>query len=173
MKKHTCIKLIILLFSFIQFGCNDPKKDRLPNQFLFYHRDVIGINDYDTYSDVVAITNYENNTLTAKQLFQIARKYVDTVKANRPVSEVVFMGKNISGPQLHWDSEIWGKQKKYCIISFGFSNDFEKNIGKPIKLICVFIWKNANFISYFINKQDKQIDSVLNSPVQLDNQYNE
>ena len=159
----------LIIFMLLIFSCHQKKKV-LNHPILFFHRDETETNGYLTFDDYLAITNYENNTMTAKELYEIAKHYIDTVRARRVVSNVTFLGKDIDHPLLEWDSDIYFEQKRYFIIGFGFNSNFERNMGKPIKCIDIFVWKNAKSISFFGGKQEKAMDSVLNSPIPLNNE---
>jgi hypothetical protein len=155
---------ILIMF----LDCNKAKKDKEPTQIYLYHRHS-NSREYRTYEDYLMITNYENKTITADDLYKIAQKYIDSVKKNINVSRITFLIPNSEVESKHWDSEIWGALKKYCIFGFGFTNDFERNIGYPIKLNDITIWNNGNSRLLLIDKDSIMIDSILNSRMPLDN----
>ena len=61
-------------------------------EIKFWYSDLGAINDYETYSYKIVITNYENNKMTAKDFAEIARKYIDTARDDRPISSITFAG---------------------------------------------------------------------------------
>ncbi len=163
-----------ILFTLMLAGYNcsnsSSTEKKASGRVLFYHRNRLGLNEDAEYDDYLAISNYRNNTMTARDFYNIAKKYADTVKANLEVNSINIMGKDINGPRLHWDSEIWGEEKKYCVISFSFKRNRPSQAKLPIELTNITIWKNSIPLMYNLGRQKKLMDSVLNSPIPLNNE---
>lgn len=102
--------------------------------------------------------------MLARDFLNVALKYLDTVKADKPVSAISFIGRSPDGhiPKGNWSTIP--DQRKYLIIDFCFSNNFEINRNKPLVLNNIGIWKNAEFFDFY----NTRMDSVLKSPVPLD-----
>ncbi len=160
-------KLIYLFMIFTTINCKSEHTDS-NSKILFYHRNILGYED-QRYSDFLAISNYDKNRKKAKELYEIAIKYIDTVKANKVVNSITFMAKDVDRPELYWDSEIWGDEKKNCIVSFWFNRLDVASFKDTLKLYNIVIWKKDVPVIYGINRQKAEMDSILNSDVPLIN----
>lgn len=124
--------------------------------------------DPGTFDDYLVITNYYLHPMTANELYKIAVTYLDTVNARLDVNDLTIMAKDAEKPELYWDSEIWGREKHFCLVSFGFSDFSKLSLGTPKELVLITLWKDATPTLYFRgkNKINKPVlDSILNSPV--------
>ncbi|HNP21430.1 MAG TPA: hypothetical protein PKM63_10030 [Panacibacter sp.] len=145
-------------------------------EIKFWYSDLGAINDYETYSYKIVITNYENNKMTAKDFAEIARKYIDTARDDRPISSITFAGQPphsciLDGKYVD-DYNFWGRSydyKKYLIITIGFENNFPQNKGlKNPSIDYIAVWHTEK---PFSPSGQKGVDSILQSNVPLDNGY--
>lgn len=141
-------------------------------EIKFYHRDRLGDGGSSSYSDYLAISNYESRPATARQLLQLANSYLDTAHAKLVIEGVTFMAKNVESPKLYWDSEILGQERKYFLVTFDYVHSSFGTLNKNRQLNSITIWKHAESIiyyqHYFYNNEKrtggtKLIDSILNS----------
>jgi hypothetical protein len=164
--RQTIYYVIIFIFF---LGC-DAKHERMEKpKFNLYHRGITTSSDFITYSDYLLIINYENNIWTANELYETGKKYIDSVNQKFTVSEITFLAPNPYKDTKNWNSEIWGDLKKYCVISFGFNNVFKYNVGVPITLNSIIIWKNGVPRMRAKTPNRVFIDSVLNSKIPISN----
>ncbi|MEO7049771.1 MAG: hypothetical protein ABI091_30990, partial [Ferruginibacter sp.] len=139
-----------------------------PSRVYFYFRSGIGFNNYKSYFDHLAITEYENKKLTAMDFFRYANQYLDTTKAKLPIDLIDFAGQ---GPCESIPEGSWytiKDQLKYEIISFGFNSSVQ-----PVR----YNKYNLVLVSIFVNGQNhdftkEEIDSVMESSIPLDNGNN-
>jgi hypothetical protein len=165
--RYLSVRNLLVVGVSLLLACRNSEK----RKYVFLHRNLLGTNDYLTYSDFIAVNNYKNGTMTTDEFYRAAVTYLDSVKAKRPVGSLTFLGENASEPQLYWDSEIWGTQRKYCIIGFIFSNNAEMYADSPRKVMGITIWKNAKTINFYWKEaQHGPFDSVLRSPAPLTNE---
>ena len=87
-------KILSFIFFLNIISCDSKDIYSSDHSLSLYYRDIGGNNGFISYLDVVAINNYQNKTFSIKQLYNLAKNYVDTVKADRPVSTVTFIGKS-------------------------------------------------------------------------------
>lgn len=162
MKKYFFI--LFCVFS----SCTTKEKNNTHQVYLYY-RDLGGNNGYVTYMDYVVIDNYEDYIYTIRQLFEIAKKYIDTVKSDKPVSAVTFVGKpyNKSLPKPGWDT--YTEQKKRFLIGFGFENSLRKYANKRNPDANVISLWNDNTPQIFLS--EKSIDSLLNMQQRFSNNF--
>ena len=156
----------MFLFVCINISCKNKMEKKPVPQILRYYRVDIGVGSYYTYYDLLRVMNYENNTMFAKDLLNVAFKYLDTVRSDKPVSGINFIGEvhGTTLPPANW--KYLQVQKKYFIIRFGFSNNFIQNKNKPFTLNSIAIWKNGRSLDY---TKKEEIDSILKSRIPLDN----
>lgn len=143
-----------------------PQKDS-KQQIQFYYRRVSNTNGYETYMDEFKITNYENRTVIAKDLYEFAKHYVDTVHTSMPVSSVDFVGQK-PGEDLPENpaEDPFNTEKKKFLIGFAFDNFLEKNKGKSaIELHDLSVSTKKEVTFYQLRyPEDKVIaDSILDS----------
>ena len=84
------------------------------------------------------------------------------------------MAKDVTGPRLHWDSDILDEEREYFLIDFNFNHFKPENLEKPKALNSIAIWKNKKPTTYYHTQIEMQkptniryIDSILASPVPL------
>ena len=167
MNNHSKISIIGLLMVLLLGSCDNQKADNAKQKIFYYHRMRLG-SDPGTFDDYLTITNYYSHPMTAKELFKIANAYLDTVKALLEVNDLTIMAKDAEKPELYWDSEIWGREKHFCVISFGFSDFSKRLLNKPRELVLITLWNDAKPTLYFRGKEKvglPVLDSILNSPV--------
>lgn len=116
------------------------------------------INGYFTYRHYLIVTNYTDGSMTLKQFVDIARKYVDTAKSDKPISSIIFVGKGrwTTLPKADWDH--FEQQKKYFIVTIGFDNSFIDNRdkkNKEVDFIKIGGYGNKDYDT------KKEVDSVL------------
>jgi hypothetical protein len=131
-------------------GCEGVvKKMKSSHEISFYYRTEGHNGDYLNYSDNLIYSNYKNRVLTAKDLFSIAKHYIDPVKAGGPVGMVNFVGaqEDENLPKSKWKNNF--EERKYYVIAFLFSNGLERFARQPISLIGIMTWKNGKVI-YFL-----------------------
>lgn len=156
----------LLLFSSILF-CNCFYSDQ---KISFHDRVVLGMNGVSTYLDYLKVENYKDGSFTAKQLCEIANRYIDTVKADKIIKGVIFLGqKNFYKLPEHMFNVSSERVGKLSILGFTFIED--KNVSKfkdvvhSMKLKTITLFKNGEHQTFYItNAEDKKIiDSVLAS----------
>ena len=140
------------------------------SKIIFYYRIRSGINDYSTYDDLLALVNYQRKKIKVSDLYKFALHYVDTIKANLPVSNIDFLDGSSLRPLAKgsMDSKIWSDVRTHIIISFGFSNHFEANKGKPIQLNFISFIHNSRYKEFYVDDQKQAVDSILNSSILID-----
>ena len=102
------------------------------------------------------------------QLYRIAAKYQDTVKAEHQVKSITFMAKDVAGPDLYWDSEYWTHEMKYCLIGFNF--EYQQNKKDSLELNTITMWKDSHPYMYDVGRNSpfpEIRDSILSSQVPL------
>jgi hypothetical protein len=112
-----------------------------------------------TYLDDVVLDKYKDNQFTIKQLSEMARKYIDTVKSDKPVSYVTFLGKRSKVQLPDSKQSSISEQRKYYVASFGFDNGLPKYAGnKSPDLIDIAIWKNGEPVDFmFLSKKSPKL----------------
>ena len=162
--------LIILWLLGMQTSCRFPRNE--PQTIRFYHRDRLGDGEVYIYSDYLAISSYENKPATARQLLQVAESYLDTAHAKRPIDEVTFVAKDVETPELIWDSEILGQERKYFLISFDYVHSIFDTVNTNRQLRMITIWNHGEPTLYYQDHAfgsvpyrlgTNLIDSILNS----------
>ncbi|MEO6456206.1 MAG: hypothetical protein ABIN97_19170 [Ginsengibacter sp.] len=165
---------ILLSFIMCTTSClNNSEKEK--SRIFLYRRDSGSNNGYETYLDLVAITNYNNKSMTIDSFANIAKKYIDTVKANLPVSDVLFIGQkpghNLPNPNP--DNE----QEKYYLIDIGFNNSIRDMApNQKVELRDIAIWRDGEVSidedwDRMMPGQDLKIDSALKSKLPFDNGF--
>lgn len=154
-----------LVFSNINCYCPDENDN---HDIRFYYRRTAGTNDYETYMDEFKITNYTNKTVVIKDLYEYAQHYVDTMKANKRIGYVTFIGEKPCETLPNDPAEDpFNTEKKRYIIGFGFDSFLKKNIHKKkieLNAINVSISKTEGKVYYMQFSKDKHfIDSILSS----------
>lgn len=144
------LKCFITVTVALFFSCDNEDKG---NKIRYYYRDLLSKNGYETFKDYLVITNYKDGTLTIKQFADIAKSYLDTVKAIKPVDGVTFVGEGrwTKLPKAGWD--YFDEQKKYMIISLMFDRTANKKISE-VSYIGIFGNKYNSF-------SNKEVDSLL------------
>jgi hypothetical protein len=136
----------------------------------FYHRSIGENNHVISYDDFLSISRYSSNRFMAMELYKIAVRYHDSVRARYQIRLVTFMAKDISGPEPYWDSNIWAEDEKYCLIAFGFK--YKQDKGDSLELNAITLWKDSYPHLYDAGKDRqfaKKLDSILSSPALLSN----
>ncbi|MEO6964188.1 MAG: hypothetical protein ABIY90_19635 [Puia sp.] len=153
------------LIAFTLVSISSCRSKTSPSRVYFYYRTEIGVNNYKSYYDHLAITEYENKRLTAMDFFKYAKQYLDTTKAELPIDIVNFVGKSHWGslPKGNWST--MKDQKRYMIISFGFNSKVDPVKYNSYNLTLVSVYRNGKS-TYFTKLE---IDSVMHSAVPLDN----
>lgn len=118
------------------------------------------------YSDIIKVTNYKNGSVSLKQFYQVALQYIDTIKADKPVNEIYFIGEK-AGYTLptvnNDDQDQFFERRRNYIIQFQFQRTY-RNDTSNISLYGVTFWKNGTeVIMYYNNNTKRFIDSILNS----------
>jgi hypothetical protein len=169
-KKFEKFNLVALFFLIMLISCHSISKKNInavdtATTIRFYYRDVTAVNEYSSYSDNIIIENYINNKYTVKQLADLASKYIDTAKADLPISGIMFYGEKEGKTLPRGMPKLYYQHAKYAVISFGFDNSLEKKIkGKPvIKLLN--LWKKGEVIL-----SSTPLDSLLKSDKLIDNE---
>ena len=164
--KNYWLNIILFILS---TGCclkdADNKKYLDKNkEIIWYHRESGAINEYETYFDYLMIRNYEN--MTIKQFCNIAEKYIDTVKSDKPVSSVTFIRTaSFDCVPKYPDSYINSHEGyKDLLIDVGFENGLPQNANKKrpeIDGVTIYIGKDfKDYHSYTPNKR-KSMDSLI------------
>ncbi len=98
------------------------------SNFQFYDRVEICINGVTKYLDYIKITNYQNNSLTAKEMYKFGEQYVDTVQADKIVEAVTFVSEKPfnSLPEDAFD-DYSGKISKNSLLGFSFTSTISKD----------------------------------------------
>ena len=173
--KRNLIRLLktVWLTAVTFCGCYYSAK-QAKEEIVFYHRDMGSINSYYTYFDNFKITNYTNKSVLASDLFAFAKKYVDTVHADKPVSYIIFIGEPVNFHLPKPTDDYFNRKKKYSLIGFGFDNSFPSNANsKTRELSDVRIWKDgvSKMYEYHVPSGKKVIDSILDSKEPFDNNF--
>jgi hypothetical protein len=151
---------ILLLAALISCSRQNTKA-----KIQFYHRMLSENNHVISSSDFLAISKYSDSPLSAMQLYAIAVKYHDTVKTKYQVKSITFMAKDVTGPDLYWDSEIWTHEKKYCLIDFDF--EYQQNKRDSLELNTITLWKDSHPYFFNVGRDKEEMDSILSSPVPI------
>ncbi|RXK86519.1 hypothetical protein [Filimonas effusa] len=155
--------VFITISSLELFSCQCSENTNEHNLSL-YQRNTFGNNGYDTYEDNLVVTNYENKALPFKYFYDVARKYVDSSTAKRPVRFIKFLGQKPCGTMPHPDSDNYHLQKEHFILTIVFGHGTpEDTIKKEVPVSGVAIWNGKKFIDY-----DNKIDSLLQSKEGID-----
>jgi hypothetical protein len=149
------------------------------SEIFRYRRNIGSNNGYKTYSDVLAITNYQNKSLTIDSFAKIAKNYIDTVKAEYPVSGITFIGQKKGGHLPPSNPDYYDSQVKCYLIDFGFSNGLLDTIlnFKKVELRSIAIWYDQEKFPKIqldkkLNKEEAlKVDSLLNNKIPFDNGF--
>lgn len=165
--------LVVLLF--VVCCCSCYYSDKQANQKIeFYYRDEGGINGYNTYFDNFKITNYSNKSVLASDLFSFAKKYIDTVHSDKPVSHITFTGETTSQSLPKPSEDYFNTGRKQALLWFGFDNNFPQNAKKrTISLSNLRVWEDekSKIYEYSVPSGKRVIDSILNSKQPFDNDF--
>lgn len=142
----------------------DPKKD-----ITFLSRDEGSNDGWETYFDNVVIDKNRAKQMSLQQYVSIARHYIDTVNADRPVSLLTFY--RITSCLTPIDSASDNKDD-YAVISIVFSNSIRNYDKTNITVESVTIWRDGEpWKSYQSDMVEKSLfDSLINSTLPL-NQF--
>jgi len=122
----------------------------------------MGNNGFLTYADLLVVENYSNGSMSIREFYEIAKNYIDTVKADRPVSLVQFLGKNSKWQLPDSDPYYSEDQKKYYLLSIGFNNDTETNRVKNLDVDFIALWLSEEPTIFFKTKKRPNVfDSLL------------
>lgn len=144
------------------FGyCKQKKKETIKNKpaIEFYYRDIGSNNGYYTYFDYLKVLNYENNELKIKQMVNLANRYVDTAKSDKPIAHITFIGQPPSKQLPPAGMKFSQAQAEYLLISFGYNTTFKENEKSSPKLISMDLWKDGEAKYSF---EDRALDSIIN-----------
>jgi len=132
-------------------------------------RDEGSNNGWRTYLDNVLIDKNKAKQISIQQYVGIARQYIDTVNADRPVSLLTFYG--ITSCFTPIDSASDNKDD-YAVMSIAFSNSFRNYDKTNITVESITIWKDGEpWKSYESDMEKKPLfDSLINSILPL-NQF--
>jgi hypothetical protein len=162
------LKIFAFLLFICAIACNRAERSQ---QMIFYHRGEGYKDSAIFYYDYLAITHYNDHPRTAKELYLMARHYVDTVQADHVVRSVTFLAKDVSGPRLNWDSEVEDQEREKAIVSFVFSYPSLKDTVGPGPLLILTKWNGRNHTAYYTHGITKYVadmkpgfDSVFASP---------
>lgn len=113
-------------------SCNEQistteTKSMLPSIRMYYR--VPGCNDgYCTYGDYLVLENYENNKYSINELAKLANSYIDTAKADFPISAVLFVGEEQG---THLPPGLMHRYYQHAdkrVISFRFNNSLRDTL---------------------------------------------
>lgn len=140
----------------------DPNKE-----ITFFSRQWQGNDGWNTYFDDVLLDKDKAKKMSIKQYVTIAKNYIDTVKADKPVSVITFYG--ITSCRTPIDS-TYDYKDEYAVVSIAFSNIVRSYDPKNITVRSITIWKDGEvWKDYDVEmKADKPIfDSLLISTLPL------
>jgi hypothetical protein len=142
-------------------------------EIIFYKRDIAGGSDNGiladtTYFDFLIVAGYVDGSLTVNDFYRIATKYIDTVKADRQVSSVTFLGQKPFHelPYPSYNNPI----SKYRLLSFDFSTTKKKD---NITLENIALYYDKEIINFWssIPNDKKGIDSLLKLNIPYSNGF--
>jgi hypothetical protein len=168
-------RLIVIIW--VIFGINACNTDSNARQEIkFYHRDKLGDAGSSSYSDYLAIRNYERKPATARELLQLANSYLDTAHGKFRIEGIIFMAKDIEAPKLTWDSEIGAKERPYFLVTFDYVHSNFETANRTKQLNSITIWKHSKPFTYYQHYFDGKrfdktnlLDSILNSHLPIIN----
>ena len=161
---HTYLICLLLLSS-----CNNEAPVKSENSTIttrFYYR-VPGCNDgYCTYDDYLVLENYTNNKHTISELAKLAYDYIDTAKADMPISGITFVGEK---PGSRLPTGMYHRYYEHAdnqVVDFSFNNSLRQDstMKKPA-IREATLWKKGKSLD-----AKSPIDSLLNSTELLDNE---
>jgi len=160
--------VFICLALVLQFACTGEPEIKKKQSILFYSRHVGSNNYINSYFDRLVITNYQNNTLSIGSLYQIAKHYIDTVKADLPVKMVLFLGLKPGGVLPNPKIDYIDEQKKLYIMAFVF-NDTRDSLNNLV-FDNLSLWINSNWYTLNYGSINKNyMDTLLKSDIPFDN----
>ena len=177
MKNKTLINVLFLAIACLSFKKANVEKKL---SVYLYFRAEGSNNECVSYSDDVVLDPYKNGKFTIQQLATIARNYIDTVKADKPVSGVTFIGKRMNSPLPSLDDVRSEEYQRYLVATFGFDNGIPAYAGnKNPDLDYIAIWRNGEPIDFiFASKKDpkfhkrkKIVDSLLNCNIPINTNF--
>ncbi len=148
---------ILLAFPSCCFNKEQPKIE-------FYSKTAGSNNGFTTYHYNFKISNYKKEAIKLSQLHFFAKKYIDSVKQDKPISLITFIGEPSCTKITNQNEDYFGEVKKYKVVSFGFNNSFhEDSTNQILNLRILTIWEKGKSKEYFVkNVNDKKlIDSLL------------
>lgn len=149
---------------YIKFGNSDKK------EIFYYSKHVIGIDNYFTYSCSIVITNYENKSMTVKDFWDIALKFLDTIKFDKQISNVLFLGQVKDGYLPDTNYCFNDEERKFAIISLGFDNNFPQNANKKqFDLHDLTFWKKGKPKKEIYLMDSAKKNEILSSDKKVDN----
>lgn len=171
MKILFFIAIVFLCFCVNSCGykCIKYGKSDTEHEIFIHALSGYGVDGYMTAEYWLVITNYLDNTMTTKAFVDIAQKFVDTVKSERPIEDVIFLGQIPGGciPDIDFDDK---PEKKYGIVAIGFEGSNPENKGNLKELSYVIYYdkgKPSDKIFYLNDPRVK--DSILNSKKTINN----
>lgn len=144
---------VILLYILSKFICFD--KDAAPGVSYYSRSFTGGIDNDTTFYPQLKISNYRDGDYTVKELFQLAKLYLDTVKGIKKTGGVELYGEPPCKKMPYPNS--WTIDEFY-LISFYFLKGSDS-----IEVTDIYYWEKGvrkSFESYWGEK--KSIDSMMN-----------
>ena len=159
-------RLLGLILAVAIISCGHHSKIKVSNLYL-YRRDWGSNNGKESYIDCLAITNYQAKTITVDSFVKIAQRYIDTIKSDKPVRHLVFLGRSPGDQLPDPNPDYYSDQVKCYIIAIRFFDDSLSKDQKPL-LRGIAIWKNGEStplidLDRMMPNQNKEIDSLINS----------
>lgn len=163
-KIRACINLSLVCLISCNNNVNVAKESKI--NLRFYFRDILGHNEYKTYADNLVIENYSNNIYTMNELADIAIRYIDTVKADRHLTGVTFLGEQTNNPLPLGMWKNAEKYSKYFVVAFDFNNSLESDsIHNKSKIVMITMYENGEPKIY----DEQNVDSLLRTKSLLNN----
>ena len=164
------MRIVYLFYFALMFptSCASNPAPKQAQKILFYSRGTGSNNGVYAYLDNLVITNYENNIFSIGQFYQIAKQYIDTVKASLPVRSVTFMGLKQGDELPPTSTDYIDEQHKLRIISIDFMDKLDSL--NRLQFYGLTLWINNNAYNFTYGKLNKNyMDTLLQSKVPFDN----
>lgn len=126
-------------------ACKTPcisYSSKFPNDYFVYGRDGFIVDGYATYEYYLVVTDFKNYKIKMSDLIDISNKFLDTLKEDRPVGDIIFLGQPPEGciPDI---TEQMDKIEKYAIATIRFDAGNFNHSSDFKKIVAINFWTNG------------------------------
>lgn len=143
------MKSVIICSFLLPFLCNSCRTDcvyygnKVDQEVFEYAKAGYGVGQYFTYEYYLVFTNFENDKITIKELVNLSENFLDTVKIDRPVADIIFLGQPPKKciPDIEVNME---RAERFGILTIGFEGSNPNNHGNLKDVTFIKLWDKGN-----------------------------